>query len=99
MLSIPMIPVKILFTLLISRYTVGPRPMNVWLYSFPARLVFCLAMALVVYVTPMFKIEDNEGEISFPIYYYVLLIGVFALHRVTLYSMFVAIMAFHARIR
>ena len=30
-LQIPMIPVKILFTIFITRYTVGPRPMNVWM--------------------------------------------------------------------
>jgi len=94
MMAIPMIPVKILFTLFISRYTVGPRPMNVWLISFPVRLVLCLSMALLVYVTPMFMLEDG----GFPVHYYVIIIAVFALHRVSLYAMFVAIMAFHARI-
>jgi len=94
MLAIPMIPVKILFTLFITRYTVGPRPMNVWLASFPFRLLLCLAMVLLVYVTPMLMLEEG----GFPTYYYVIIIGVFAIHRVTLYAMFVAIMAFFARI-
>jgi len=94
MLAIPMIPVKVLFTLFITRYTVGPRPMNVWLASFPFRLLLCLAMALLVYVTPMFMLEEG----GFPTIYYVLVIGIFAIHRVTLYAMFVAIMAFFARI-
>jgi len=94
MLSIPMIPVKIGFTLFITRFTVGPRPMNVWLGSFPFRLFFCLIMALLVYVTPMMLLEDG----GFPTYYYVIVIGIFALHRVAVYAMFVAIMAFFARI-
>ena len=94
MLAIPMIPVKIGFTLLITRYTVGPRPMNVWLGSFPFRLIFCLVLTLIVYVTPL-MMQDDGG---FPIYYYVILIGAMALHRVFLYAMFVAIMAFFARI-
>lgn len=94
MLALPMIPVKILFTLFITRYTVGPRPMNVWLASFPFRLLLCLAMALLVYVTPMIMLEDG----GFPTFYYVIVIAVFAIHRITLYAMFVAIMAFFARI-
>jgi len=94
MLAIPMIPVKILFTLFITRYTVGPRPMNVWLVSFPFRLMLCLAMVLLVYVTPLLMLEEG----GFPTFYYVIVIGVFAIHRVTLYAMFVAIMAFFARI-
>jgi len=94
MLALPMIPVKILFTLFITRYTVGPRPMNVWLASFPFRLLLCLAMVLLVYITPLLKLEEG----GFPTFYYVIVIGVFAIHRIALYAMFVAIMAFFARI-
>lgn len=94
MLSIPMIPVKIILTLFLTRFTVGPRPMNIWLISFPLRLLFCLLMVLLVFVTPMFILEDG----GFPTHYYVLVIGVMALHRCGLYAMFVAIMAFFARI-
>jgi len=97
MLAIPMIPVKIGFTLIITRFTVGPRPMNVWLISYPIRLVFCLALVLVVYITPMFAYEV-EGVTTFSTWYYVIVIAVMALHRVALYAMFVAIMAFFARI-
>ena len=51
-------------------------------------------MTAVVYITPLFKLEDA----SFPLSYYGLILVVFALHQVTLYSMFVAVMAFFARI-
>merc|ERR1719369_1727036 len=70
MLAIPMIPVKILFTLFITRFTVGPRPMNVWLGSFPFRLFFCLALTLLVYVTPMMRLEEG----GFPTFYFIIVI-------------------------
>jgi len=94
MLAIPMIPVKIVLTIFLTRFTVGPRPMNVWLISYPFRLIFCLLMVLLVFITPMFEYDDG----GFPTHYYVLVIAIFALHRVGIYAMFVAGMAFHARI-
>ena len=51
-LQLPMIPVKIIFTIIISRYTVGPRPMNTWLGAFPCRLVMCLVLTLFVRSEP-----------------------------------------------
>ena len=42
----------------------------------------------------MVKLEDG----SFPSYYYAVLTCIFVLHRITLYIMFVAVMAFFARI-
>jgi len=93
-LSLPMIPVKILVTLLIARYTAGPRPMNVWLTSFPLRIVFCGLMVVFVYFTPLIRMDDGE----FPSYYYVLLTCLVVVHRISLYCMFVAGMAFHNKI-
>ena len=45
-------------------------------------------------MTPMVKLDDG----SFPSYYYAVLTGLFVLHRISLYIMFVAVMAFFARI-
>ena len=50
-LQLPMIPVKIIFTVLISRFTVGPTPMNAWLASYPCRLVMCLGLTLFVSIS------------------------------------------------
>ena len=68
-LQLPMIPVKILVTIFISRFTVGPRPMNVWLGSFPFRLFFCLGLTLFVSLKsfinlPMFVsgLHDTNGK-------------------------------------
>lgn len=94
MLAVPMIPLQILLPWFISKYTTGPRPMDVFLKAFPCRLIMGLVFAGVVYITPQFKLEDG----SFPMHFYGLVLFIYALHQVTLYSMFVAIMAFFARI-
>ena len=47
-LQLPMIPVKIIFTVLITRFTAGPKPLNAWLASYPCRLVMCLALTCFV---------------------------------------------------
>ena len=47
-LNLPMIPVQIILTLLISRFTVGSRPLNVFLLSAAFRLIFCAALTLIV---------------------------------------------------
>lgn len=95
MLAIPMMPLQIVLPWIISKYTAGPRPMDVFLKAIPARLVLCLAMAGLVWVTPSFM---TEGETDFPIYYYCLVVGVYAVYQVTVYSMFVSVMAFFARV-
>ena len=78
MLAIPMIPLQILLPWIISKYTSGPKPMNVYLYAFPCRLLIGLVLAGLVYVTPNFKLEDS----SFPVYYYGLVLFIYALHQV-----------------
>merc|ERR550534_220394 len=94
LLAIPMMPLQIILPWIISRYTAGPRPMDVFVKAIPVRLVLCLVMASVVYITPTFKLTDG----SFPISYYGLLIFVYGIYQVALYSMFVSIMAFFARV-
>ena len=78
MLAIPMIPLQILLPWIISKYTSGPKPMNVYLYAFPCRLLIGLVLAGLVYVTPNFKLEDG----SFSVYYYGLVLFIYALHQV-----------------
>ena len=45
-------------------------------------------------MTPLMQLEDG----SFPAEYYILLTIVYAVHRITLYAMFLGIVAFFARI-
>ena len=79
MLAIPMMPLQIILPWIISKYTSGPRPMDVFLKAIPARLVLCVVMAGLVAVTPTFKLEDG----SFPLHYYALLIFVYGVYQVS----------------
>jgi len=94
MLAIPMIPLQIVLPWVISKYTSGPRPMDVFLKAIPARLMMGPVMAWLVWSTPSWKQENGE----FPLSFYLLIIILYALHQVTLYSMFVSIMAFFAQV-
>ena len=94
MLAIPIMPLQIVLPWVISRYTVGPRPMDVFLKAMPPRLLMGLVYVWIVWVTPSF--QEPSGE--FPLHYYLMIVGVYMVHQVFLYSMFVSIMAFFARI-
>lgn len=93
LLAVPMVPLQILLPVVISKYTAGPRPLDVFYKAFPFRLLIGLDYALLVWWTPSLK---QEG--GFPVYYYALVLLSYALHQVALYSMYVACMAFHAKV-
>ena len=78
LLAIPMMPLQIVLPWVISRYTAGPRPMDVFVKAIPVRLVLCLVTAAVVFITPNFKLSDG----SFPLSYYGLLIFVYGIYQV-----------------
>ena len=54
-----MIPVKIGMTIIITRFTTGPRPMNVWLWCFPFRIILALAFMVLVFITPLYQQEGD----------------------------------------
>ncbi|XP_061097641.1 acetyl-coenzyme A transporter 1-like [Conger conger] len=93
LLAVPMVPLQILLPLVISKYTAGPRPLDVFYRAFPFRLLMGLVYALLVWWTPSVK---QEG--GFPVYYYAVVLLIYAIHQVALYSMYVATMAFHAKV-
>ncbi|GAA6065966.1 acetyl-coenzyme A transporter 1, partial [Tachysurus ichikawai] len=93
LLAVPMVPLQILLPLIISKYTAGPRPLDIFYKAFPFRLLIGLEYALLVWWTPSVK---QEG--GFPVYYYAVVLLSYAVHQVALYSMFVACMAFHAKV-
>ncbi|XP_078725653.1 acetyl-coenzyme A transporter 1 isoform X1 [Lampetra fluviatilis] len=93
LLALPMVPLQIVLPLLISKYTAGPRPLDIMLKAMPYRLLMGLGFALLVWWTPSVKTESG-----FPSYYYGIILLAYALHQVAVYSMFVAVMAFNARV-
>lgn len=94
LLAVPMVPLQIVLPWVISRITCGPRPLDLLIYAYPFRLLFGLIFPVVVYWTPMVKLSDD----TFPMYYYLILIIIYAVHQVTVYSVFVSLMAFHAAV-
>ncbi|KAM9441823.1 acetyl-coenzyme A transporter 1 isoform 1-T6 [Salvelinus alpinus] len=93
LLAVPMVPLQVLLPLIISKYTAGPRPLDIFYKAFPFRLLIGLGYAVLVWWTPSLK---QEG--GFPLYYYTIVLFSYALHQVALYSMYVACMAFHAKV-
>ncbi|XP_037046503.1 acetyl-coenzyme A transporter 1 [Bradysia coprophila] len=94
LLVIPLVPLQIILPLIISRYTTGPKPMEVFLKAYPYRIVFGLIASIIVWLTPFAL--TSTGEV--PTYYYVMLVINYGFYQVCLYSMFVAAMAFFAKI-
>ncbi|XP_030620950.1 acetyl-coenzyme A transporter 1 isoform X2 [Chanos chanos] len=93
LLAVPMVPLQILLPLIISKYTAGPRPLDVFYKAFPLRLLIGLEYALLVWWTPSVK---QDG--GFPVYYFAVVLLSYTVHQVALYSMYVATMAFHAKV-
>ncbi|NXQ30037.1 ACATN protein, partial [Alaudala cheleensis] len=93
LLAVPMVPLQIILPLVISKYTAGPQPLNTFYKAMPYRLLLGLEFAFLVWWAPKVK---HEG--GFPVYYYAVVVLSYALHQVTLYSMYVAIMAFNAKV-
>lgn len=94
LLAIPMVPVQILLPLLISRHTGGRRPLDVFLRAYPPRLLLGLVFMFLLSWT--YRVKNPDG--TFPLYYYAVIVIVYAVHQVTVYSIFVSLMAFHARV-
>ncbi|XP_023290092.1 acetyl-coenzyme A transporter 1 isoform X2 [Orussus abietinus] len=93
LMAVPMIPLQIVLPLFISKYTTGLRPMDIYLKAIPYRLAFGLLAAFLVWITPSIIVK---GEI--PVFYFIILTIIYMTHQICLSSMFVATMAFFAKI-
>lgn len=94
LLAVPMVPLQIILPWAISRITCGPRPLDILIRAYPFRLLFGIIFPVIVWWTPTVKLADG----TFPFYYYATLVFIYALHQITVYSIFVALMAFHAAV-
>jgi len=95
LMAVPLVPLQILLPLVISKFTTGPRPLNVYMKAIPFRLLFGIVFAILVYWTHFVRAEGVE---EFPLYYYATILLLYGLHQVAVYSMFVSIMAFFAKV-
>ena len=100
LMAVPLTPIQIILPLLISKYTAGPRPMNVWLKAYLPRLLFGYLMCYIVYLASTIGVAspDREVGLDYPMWYYAFLIGSSLVHQVLIYCNFVSIMAFHAKV-
>lgn len=94
LLAVPLTPLQIILPLLLSRYTNGPRPFNLYIKALPFRLFMGVVAASWVYFTPIFRDSNNE----YPFYYFILCLLINSLHSVFTYAMFVSQMAFFAKV-
>jgi PAT family acetyl-CoA transporter-like MFS transporter 1 len=94
LLAIPLTPLQIVLPFIIAKYTAGPNAMDFYVKVIPIRLLFGFVFAAIVWLTPTFKLVDG----SFPFYYYASIVFIYAFHQITVYTMYVAAMAFSARI-
>ncbi|KAH3818059.1 acetyl-coenzyme A transporter 1-like [Dreissena polymorpha] len=92
--AVPMVPIQIILPLLISRYTSGPRPMKLFTWAITPRILMGLVYAYIVYIAHY--IQTSPGV--FPTYFYLLILGSYAVHQVFVYCMFVSVMGFHAKV-
>lgn len=94
LLVVPLVPLQIFLPLVVSKYTTGPKPMEVYIKAIPYRIVFAVIASAIVWMTPYTIASDG----TVPLYLYIILVINYALYQIFLYCMFVAVMAFFAKI-
>lgn len=94
LLVVPLVPLQIFLPLVVSKYTTGPKPMEVYIKAIPYRIIFAILASAIVWLTP-YTMSANSDV---PIYLYVILVVNYAFYQICLYCMFVAVMAFFAKI-
>ncbi|XP_037971130.2 acetyl-coenzyme A transporter 1 [Plutella xylostella] len=93
LLAVPLVPIQIIMPVLLAKHTTGPEPLSLWLRAFPPRLLVGPAVAALAALTPAL-LGDSP-----PSYFYLLLLmSLYAFHQTCLYCMFVAVLAFFAKV-
>jgi MFS transporter, PAT family, solute carrier family 33 (acetyl-CoA transportor), member 1 len=76
--SIFLTPLQIVLPWLLGKQTAGPKPLNVFLWAYPYRILMSLAFALLVFWTPSFR--ESNGE--YPYFYYGIWIAAYYMQQV-----------------
>lgn len=93
LLAVPLVPVQIIMPVILAKHTTGPTPLSLWLRAFPLRLLVGPLAAILVALTP--TLLGSSG----PTYsYLIILMALYIFHQTCLYCMFVAVMAFFAKV-
>lgn len=94
LLAIPLTPLQVLLPFFISKIVTHSNPFQHFAKSYFMRLILILVYCAWVYVTPMFKDENQTYSTSF----YIICILLQALHSTVLYSIHMPIMYFFTKI-
>lgn len=86
-------PLELISTTFVSRFTSGPRPLSVFLYTFPVRIALGFLIVLVLRIADF--AEWPQGP---PFWFYFVSLLVFGLYRCCANVMFVAQMSFFNRV-
>ncbi|KAJ2949050.1 hypothetical protein O0L34_g5991 [Tuta absoluta] len=93
LLAVPLIPVQIIMPVLLAKHTTGPEPLSLWLRAFPLRLLVGPLAAGLVALTPRLL---GGAPPSYTYLFFLMCLYLF--HQTCLYCMFVAVMAFFAKV-
>ncbi|OWR52234.1 acetyl-coenzyme A transporter 1 like protein [Danaus plexippus plexippus] len=93
LLAVPLVPVQIIMPVILAKHTTGPAPLSLWLRAFPLRLLVGPLAAILVALTPTL-LSDSGPSYS----YLFILMSLYVFHQTCLYCMFVAVMAFFAKV-
>ncbi|KAK6618383.1 hypothetical protein RUM44_002835 [Polyplax serrata] len=93
LLAVPLVPLQVALPFFLSRYLTGQNPMNVFLTAYPYRLGCGILFSIFVAVTPYFVVNHE-----LPVIYCIIFLVIYCFHQVTSNSMFVAQMAFFAKV-
>lgn len=78
LLAIPLLPLQILLSFIISRFTTGRHPMSFYMKAFKLRIFISIFMFLYLYMSPS-MIGDGK---SIPYYFYIGITSVYVLYQV-----------------
>uniref|UniRef100_A0A1B6GXL1 Major facilitator superfamily (MFS) profile domain-containing protein n=1 Tax=Cuerna arida TaxID=1464854 RepID=A0A1B6GXL1_9HEMI len=92
LVTVGLIPIKMFMLFIFSKRLTGEKPMNVFMKIYPFRLGLNLVVAAFIWATP-YMITKNE----IPLYFYGLMMLIYGFVSISMYTMFVAKMAFFAR--
>ena len=78
LMAVPLVPLQIILPLVISKYTVSVKPMEVYIRAIPYRLAMTLGIAAIVVWTPSVIYNHN-----LPFYYYIVLLTNYGIYQVS----------------
>lgn len=92
LLAIPMVPINILLPIILSKFTTGPYPLNLYIKAFPCRLAMSAVIACFVYLTP--TLINHKADVSsdgIPFYYYIVLVILYMVEQIPTFMMYIGV--------